>query len=90
MVYENVPEAVVSPLEKLAAELISRGFDPLLTTAGGRPALVVSNPDAPAMSENILVDGQSFVWSWAERIGPVADLPGAADAVARVLARSAT
>ena len=73
-------------LEKLAAELGARGLDPLITTAGGRLVLVVSNPRALALSENILADGQWFWWSWEERIVPTEDVPGAADAIARVLA----
>ena len=79
----------VAALEKLAAELSSRGFDPVITTTtttGGRPALVVSNPGAPALSENILADGEWFQWPWADRIGPVAELGAVADTIARVLA----
>jgi hypothetical protein len=79
----------VTALEKLAAELSSRGFDPVLTTAGGRPASVVSNPGAPALSENILADGEWFQWPWADRIGPVAELGAVADTIARVLATRA-
>jgi hypothetical protein len=82
--------AAVPALEQLATELSSRGFDPVITTAGGRVVLVVSNPDAPAMSESVLEDGKWFWWSWAERIATTADVPSAADAIARVLARSAT
>jgi hypothetical protein len=80
----------VAALEKLAAELGSRGFDPLVTTAVGRPALVVSNPDAPALSETILVDGRWFWWSWAERIVSTEAVPAAADAIGRVLAHESS
>ena len=83
----------VAALEKLAAELSSRGFDPVITTTtttGGRPALVVSNPRVPALSENILADGDWFWWSWAERIMSTADVPGAADAIARVLSHGSS
>ena len=83
----------VAALEKLAAELSSRGFDPVITTTtttttttGGRPALVVSNPRVPALSENILAEADWFWWSWAERIVSTADVPAAADAIGRVLA----
>jgi hypothetical protein len=87
MVYdENARETDVTALEKLTAELVARGFDPVIITTGGRPALVVSNPRVPALSENILADGDWFWWSWAERIVPTADVPGAAEAIARVLA----
>lgn len=77
---------VTTALEKLGAELASRGFDPVISTSGGRPALVVSNPDAPALSETILVDGRWFWWSWAERIVSTENVPAAADAIGRVLA----
>ena len=91
MVYdENARETDVTALEKLAAELVARGFDPVITTAGGRPALVVSNPRVPALSENILADGRWFWWSWAERIMSTADVPGAADAIARVLSHGSS
>ena len=90
MVYENAGETDVTALEKLAAEISGRGLDPVMTTSGGRPALVVSNPDAPALSETILTEGGWYWWSWAERIVSTADVSAAADAVARVLTRSAT
>jgi hypothetical protein len=77
-------------LEKLAAELAGRGFDPVITTAGGRLVLVVSNPRALALSENILADSDWFWWSWEERIVPTEDVPGAADAIARVLAHASS
>ena len=90
MVYDDAREAEVTALEKLAAELSERGLDPVITATGGRPVLTVSNPDAPALSESVLEDAGLFRWSWAEQIGPVGDVSGAADAIARVLARSAT
>jgi hypothetical protein len=74
-------------LETLAAELTARGLDPVVSTSGGQPALVVSNPDAPALSETVLVDGNWYWWSWAERICSTADVPGAAAAISRVLAQ---
>jgi hypothetical protein len=80
-------EADVTALEKLAAELGARGFDTHLTTPDDRlPFLTVRNPHAAQLTEVILADGGSFWWSWAERITGVANLGGAADAVARVLA----
>ena len=72
-------------LEKLGAELSSQGFDPVISTSGGRPALVVSNPNAPALSETILTEAGWYWWSWAERICSTADVPGAAAAISRVL-----
>jgi hypothetical protein len=77
----------VAALEKLAAELSSRGFDPMITAAaGGWPALVVSNPRVPALSENSLADGDWVLWPWADRIGQVTALGAVADTIARVLA----
>jgi hypothetical protein len=78
-------------LEKLGEELVSRGFRVRLTTASGRPpSLHVMNPDASALTENILAesgaDGWWFWWSWAERIAVADDVTGAADQVVRVLA----
>ncbi len=73
-------------LEKLAAELRPRGFDPVISSLGGRPALVVSNPRAPMLAETVLADAEWFWWSWADRIALTADVPAAADTVARVLA----
>jgi hypothetical protein len=90
MVYDDARETDVTALEKLAAELGGRGFDPVISTVGGRPALVVSNPDAPALSENILVDGRWFWWSWAERIVSTEAVSAAADAIARVLAHGSS
>jgi hypothetical protein len=87
MVYEN---ADVAALEKLAAELSGRGFDPLITTASGRPALVVSNPSMLMLSETILVDGRWFWWSWAERIVSTESVAAAADAIGRVLAQGSS
>jgi hypothetical protein len=90
MVYDAARDLDVTALEKLASELGGRGFDPVITTAADRPALVVSNPRVPALSENILADGRWFWWSWAERIVSTADVPGAADAIARVLAHGSS
>jgi hypothetical protein len=80
-------EADVTSLEKLAVELGARGFDTHLSTPDDRlPFLTVRNPEAARLTEVILADGGSFWWSWTERITGVANLGGAADAVARVLA----
>lgn len=78
-------------LGKLGEELASRGFRVRVTTPRGLPAsLHVMNPDASALTENILAedgtDGWWFWWSWAERIAAADDVPAAADRVARVLA----
>jgi hypothetical protein len=78
-------------LERLGEELVARGFRVRLTTPAGRPpSLHVMNPDASALTENILAesgaDGWWFWWSWAERISVADDVTGAADLVVRVLA----
>lgn len=78
-------------LEKLGEELAGRGFRVRLTTPAGRPpSLHVTNPEASALTENILAesgsDGWWFWWSWAERIAPADDISHAADLVLRVLA----
>ncbi|GGV03264.1 hypothetical protein GCM10010182_21500 [Actinomadura cremea] len=78
-------------LEELGDELVARGFRVRLTLPRGQsPALHVANPDASALTENILVeqaaDGWWFWWSWSERITPAGDAAGAADRIAGVLA----
>ncbi|GAB3150804.1 hypothetical protein [Microbispora hainanensis] len=86
------PEEAVSWLEKLGAELESRGFSARLRAAVGRtPCLHVINLAAPVMSETVMVaidgDGEwCFYFPWPERIAPIRDLAAAADRVERVLA----
>ena len=77
-------------LETLAADLSERGFMTTIATAGQYPRLTVINKAASQLSDNIYVaparDGSLwFWWSWAERIVAVADVAGAAHAIARVL-----
>jgi hypothetical protein len=77
-------------LEELGEELVKRGLRVRLTLPRGQsPSLHVVNPDAAALTENILAeqgtDGWWYWWSWAERIAPAADASAAADRVARVL-----
>jgi len=84
-------QARIDYLEKLGEELLGRGFRARLTVPNGRPpSLHVTNPDASALTENILAesgtDGWWFWWSWAERIAVADDVIGAADQVVRVLA----
>jgi hypothetical protein len=38
------------------------------------------------LAETVMADATSFWWPWADRIGAVADVAGAADVIARVLA----
>ncbi|GAA0955743.1 hypothetical protein [Actinocorallia libanotica] len=80
-------------LERLGDELVGRGLRVRLTMPlGTAPCLHVMNPEASALTENILaergVDGWWFWWSWAERISAADDVPAAADRVAQVLAAS--
>jgi hypothetical protein len=90
MVYDdNARETDVTSLEKLAAELGARGFEPRLITAEGRrPSLTVTNPRVTALSENVVAGDGWLWWSWAERIAAVADVDAAAEAITRVLAAS--
>ncbi|MVZ99527.1 hypothetical protein F8568_003865 [Actinomadura sp. LD22] len=80
-------------LEELGDELAKRGLRVRLTLPRGQsPSLHVMNPDASALTENILAergaDGWWYWWSWAERIAPADDVAAAADRVALVLAAS--
>lgn len=81
-------------LERLGDELVGRGLRVRLTMPlGTAPCLHVMNPEASALTENILAehgaDGWWFWWSWAERIASVDEVPTAADRVAQVLAATA-
>jgi hypothetical protein len=79
-------EADVTALEKLAAELTARGFETRLTVPQGQvPSLSVVNPQVLALSETVLVGGDWFWWSWAERIAAADDVSEAASVIARVL-----
>jgi hypothetical protein len=88
MVYDDSTRgSEVTSLEKLAAELGARGFETRLLAAEGRvPSLSVTNPQAAMLSEDVVAGDGWLWWSWAERITPVADVGGAADAITRVLA----
>ena len=87
MVYDDARESDVTSLGRLAAELGPRGYNVTLIVAEGRrPTLAVRNPAAPMLSENVLADAEWFWWPWADRIALTADVPAAAESVARVLA----
>ena len=74
-------------LDKLAAELRVRGYQAHLTAPDGRPpSLTVTNPQVAVLAEMVMADATSFWWPWACRIAAVADVAGAADVIARVLA----
>ena len=73
-------------LERLAAELDGRTYAvSLVTSAGRRPHLHVTNRNAVVLTENIYVADGHFWWGWAERIAAVEDLAAAAREIARVL-----
>jgi hypothetical protein len=87
MVYENTREADVTALEKLAAELHSRGYEARITTPDGRqPRLTVTNPAAVILAETVLADAGWYWWPWADRIAAMAEVSTAADVITRVLA----
>ncbi|MEU8340309.1 hypothetical protein AB0C74_01305 [Spirillospora sp. NPDC048832] len=78
-------------LEELGGELTKRGLRVRLTLPRGQsPSLHVLNPDAAALTENIMAeqgaDGWWYWWSWSERIAAADDVATAADRVAAVLA----
>jgi hypothetical protein len=73
-------------LEKLAGELDSRRYAvSLVSAAGRRPHLHITNRNATVLTENIYVAEGWYWWGWAERIAPITDLTAAAAAIARVL-----
>ena len=79
-------------LEKLAAEVSGDGGYQahLLTPAGKRPCLRITNRLAAQLGEYIYAgkadDGQVwFWWGWAERIAPAADIADVAYRIKRVL-----
>jgi GNAT superfamily N-acetyltransferase len=74
-------------LDNLAAELHVRGYQAhLIAPAGRPPSLAVTNPHAAVLAETVMADATSFWWPWADRIAAVADVAGAAEVIARVLA----
>ncbi|MEO5875579.1 MAG: hypothetical protein ABIS86_20465 [Streptosporangiaceae bacterium] len=78
-------------LERLGDELVGRGLRVRLAVPlGTAPSLHVMNPNASALTENILAeygpDGWWYWWSWAERIAAADDIGVAANRVAQVLA----
>ncbi len=82
MVHADSAEA----LDKLAAELGSRGLEArLITPAGKEPWLAVRNPQAPMLAETVMAVKDWYWWPWADRIAPVDDVAEAATRVASVL-----
>jgi hypothetical protein len=74
-------------LERLGAELGARGYQAHLITAhtGAAPWLAVCNPQASMLSEKVMAQAGWFLWPWADRIAPTAEVDQAADRVAWVL-----
>ncbi|MEV4259183.1 hypothetical protein AB0J52_39000, partial [Spirillospora sp. NPDC049652] len=73
-------------LEELGDELSRRGLRVRLAMPRGHgPSLHVTNPDASALTENILAeqdaDGWWYRWSWGERLAPAGAVAEAADLV---------
>lgn len=76
----------VADLERLGAEAAALGLHADVRTLAGRlPYLDVRNPRASVLTEKIYVQGDSFWWSWAERIAARGDVRTTATTLARVL-----
>jgi hypothetical protein len=79
-------QEVQGDLEKLAAELSTRGFKTVLAVQEGRlPNLDVLTPDAAVVSERVYAQADFFWWPWAQVIDRRDQIPAAADAIARAL-----
>ncbi|HEY4853814.1 MAG TPA: hypothetical protein VII22_23765 [Streptosporangiaceae bacterium] len=86
MVYDDARESEVTSLEKLASELTARGFETRLAVPQGHvPSLAITNPQATALSETVIVGEDWYWWSWGEKVAPVAEVSEAAGVIARVL-----
>jgi hypothetical protein len=80
-------------VQALAGELSRRGFATSVTANGldhHHPCVRVTNTHVTRMSEDVYAapgrDGQwAFFWSWADKIGPIDNIEGAAVAIAYVL-----
>jgi len=77
---------IPAELERLADELRARGLETqLVTPAGKRPYLHVSNPGARVLAENIVTGAGWYWYSWAERIAKVHEIVSASEKITRVL-----
>ncbi|MDX6739093.1 hypothetical protein [Actinocorallia sp. A-T 12471] len=73
-------------LSSLADRLTPHGLRARLEQPIGRPpALHVSNPAAPGVTEEIVLEDESLWWPWGDRISAAADLDVATASVCRVL-----
>ena len=76
----------VAELERLGTELQALGFKADVRTHGDRlPYLDVKNPRASILGERVYAQGDSYWWSWAERISRCEDVTKAAATLANVL-----
>ena len=74
----------VTALERLAAALEGTGFATIVE-GGRRPTLTVTNRHAAMLTESVFVQDGWLWWSWAERLAPIGDVPGAARKLATAL-----
>ncbi|HEY3733733.1 MAG TPA: hypothetical protein VGL63_07435 [Streptosporangiaceae bacterium] len=82
----SVTQAEQADLERLAAELSTRGLKTMLVTGDGRPpCLHVVNPEAAALSERVFAQADFFWWPWAQVIDRRDQPAAAAAAITRVL-----
>jgi hypothetical protein len=77
-------------LQRLAAELSSRGFTTQLLSAGRQPSVQVTNPDNGELTERVLCrpagnGSWCFWWPWRQPIGSVEDVAAASGKIATVL-----
>jgi hypothetical protein len=79
-------DAEIADLDKLAAEIDSTGYEARLVAPPGRkPRLQVASRAAAARAEDVYAEAGCYWWPWADRIAPVTDAPGAAQAIMRIL-----
>ena len=74
-----------SALVRLAAALDPRDHSTTLTNGPGRPPRLTVASRHAQLAEDIYADGDSYFWSWAERLGPVGDPAAAARKITTVL-----
>ena len=72
-------------LEQLRAELERRGWAPEMRGTKRMPYLNVTNPDEPGLNGTVAARHDHYRWTWGPELGPLDDVPGAADAILTVL-----
>jgi len=73
-------------LERLAAGLDRQQYAvSLVSSAGRRPHLHITNRQAAVMTEDVYTGDGWYWFGWAERIAPVTDVRAAAEKITRVL-----